>query len=480
MSPKPAHTTIARANQRKSWALFAFLIFAGLWPLLIFGQPSYITDSSSYHRGGQAAWAKVVSLLPDASSTSGIAPPTATPAEAALPQPKVIGIRSIAYSVVAFVLAWPGTSLGLLVALQAFAGAFLLWLTIRIRVAADRWSILALPVLLGAASSFPVFATLATPDVWAGLMILSLILLTVHLPSLAGRERIAVGATLAFSVASHASHILLALSVLALAVLVLVARRRWERLRNLHLIHGSLALGVGLAVSFLSGLVAFGEATPVPKRYPFALARAVEDGPAGWYLEANCPTKRYAVCELFPDDVPNGVGDFLWARGGIADRATPEQMERIRQEEPEILRNAVAAYPLYQLKASARNVVRQFGFLAVEPSTYQGIRLDEEGQAQERLPSGGPMWWHVVTQSVAVLVSLLVFAFFARTGDPKMMVAIHLTLFLILINNLICSILSAPDMRYQARTLWLLPVLASLLVLDRHRRRSVSVSKPHV
>ena len=69
-------------------------------------------------------------------------------------------------------------------------------------------------------------------------------------------------------------------------------------------------------------LVGFGEASVAPKRYPFALARSVADGPGLWHLEKHCDTYHYAVCEVF-DDIPKGVGEFLWEETGLRYRATP-------------------------------------------------------------------------------------------------------------------------------------------------------------
>jgi hypothetical protein len=457
---------ITGALPLRSSALLALLMIAGLWPLLYLGEPSYITDSSSYYRGGQAAWEKVTALLPSASGAADGAPPIAgDPSE----HVQVIGLRSLVYSVATFALSAPGTSLVLLVLLQAAVSAYLVWLLLRAYGIADRRSAFAFPLLLGGASSLPIFNTLAAPDVWAGLMVIALVLLTLHRAALHTFERLIVGAILSFAVASHASHILSAMSALALAAILLAARRLKPReaLRSLRLSEGSIALAAGIALAFLSSLIAFGEASPAPKRYPFALARAIEDGPAKWYLDEHCALKRYAVCELFPDGMPGGVGDFLWADGGISRRATPEQMERIRTEELEILRNAVAAYPMFQLQASARNVVRQFAYVAIEPERYQGIRLDDQGHVQDREPLRSSLEWHFALQHAAVGASLLIILAAVWRSPSALMNAIAISLVLIVINTLICAIFSAPDVRYQARTLWVLPVLAGLLVFVR-------------
>ena len=446
--------------------LFMLLVMlAGLWPLLAFGQPSYITDSSSYYRGGQAAWERLSGLLqhePTAASGS----PGGSAGSASDPAKQAVGVRSLAYSGVTFVLSAPGTSLLLLVIVQTAVAALLLWLFLRATGATGWRYLLGLPAVLALATSFPVFATLTTPDLWAGLMILGLLLLAVQRDELTNLEQLFVALSLAFAVASHASHILLAACLLGIAFLVALARRspRFGFLRLVAVGAPAAALAAGLGVSFLSGLVAFGEASAVPKRYPYALARAIEDGPARWYLEEQCPQARYAVCELFPDEIPAGVGGFLWAEGGLAQRATPEQMARIRAEEPEILSRAVAAYPWYQVQASTRNVVRQFAQVAIPPTIYQGRYMDPQGYLQPRAERPASTDWHELLQAVGVVLGLLVLLASVARTPPAARVAILLAIGFIVLNNLICSILSAPDLRYQSRTLWVLPALVTAVL----------------
>lgn len=447
---------------RAKGVVFALLVMlAGLWPLLVFGQPSYITDSSSYYRGGQAAWERIAAFLPEEPAPAE--PPTGSAANGTDAAKQAVGVRSLVYSAATFVLSAPGTSLILLVVVQTAAAALVLWLLLRVTGATSWWSVLALPPVLALASSFPVFATLATPDLLAGLMLLCLLLLGLYWGKLTKLERLIVGLSLALSVASHASHILIAACLLGLSLLLALARRssRFGALHFLSPAAPAAALAAGLAISFLSGLVAFGQASAVPKRYPYALARAIEDGPGKWYLEEHCPQARYAVCELFPDKFPGGVGDFLWAEGGLAQRATPEQMERIRAEEPEILSRAVAAYPWFQVQASTRNVLRQFAEIAIPPAVYQGRYMDRQGYLQPRAERPRSAEWHSRLQVLGTLLSLLILVARFSRMPLQVRTVILLTIGFIVLNNLICAILSAPDLRYQSRALWVLPALAA-------------------
>lgn len=463
----------ARGLGRKGPLFFVMMMMmAGLWPLIVYGGPSYISDSSSYYRGGEVAWERVSQLVWPKSapevSVGGAA------AQAGDPASKAVGVRSLVYSAAAFILAWPGTSMLLFMVAQTLVAALLMWWVLRATGATGWWPVAGVPLLLALASSFPVFATLATPDLWAGLLVLCLLLLTVFWDQLHKLERLFASAVLAFAVASHASHILLAIAALGvLATLALVRRLiRPAWLSSLSLARPAAALAAGLAISFASGLVAFGEASPVPKRYPYALARAIEDGPAKWYLEENCPRLHYAVCELFPAGIPSGVGDFLWAENGIAQRATPEQMERIRNEEPEILSRAFAAYPWFQLQASTRNVARQVAQITISPAVYQGRYLDPTGHMQTHPTRPTSLGWHEWVQGVAVIVSLIVFALCWRGLSTPLRLAVTATVFLVITNDLICAILSAPDTRYQTRMLWVAPVLAVICVSVRQRTGS--------
>ena len=95
---------------------------------------------------------------------------------------------------------------------------------------------------------------------------------------------------------------------------------------------------LGAAATVALNFAAFGGPSLTGKRYPLTLARSVAEGPGKWYLEKNCGHLKYAICELYPhgrcrerSTISSG------APNGVKQRATPEQMDRIRAEESDVV-----------------------------------------------------------------------------------------------------------------------------------------------
>lgn len=475
-------------GQTRKWGNMAAILSAlalGLaWPIFIYGSISYGWDSSGYYRGGRFAVQTalgeraVAHVAPAAGAEPGAAPQAEARPTGATSRAGVAGLRSITYSVAAYLLSWPGVSLAPLVWAQIFALVGLVAVLLDMRRRADRLvPMLAASGVLAVGSTLPIFATLATPDVFAGAMIAALAGLA------AGNVRGAVArawlaAIVVAAVTAHQSHVALALVALVVAgTHVIVAWRRRMALSALRAWRlPVIAIVGGLVLNLASSLIGFGEVSVTPKHFPFALARSIEDGPARWYLERACPVRRYAVCELYPRGIPAGNYEFLWGKNGVAVRATAEQMDRIRAEEPAIVGEAVAAYPFHQIKASLLNFWRQISMVGIDPAMFQSIRLDATGEIVY-VTEPPVSHWLVVLQRAVLAASLAFLAWrwrrLART--EKAMVA--LALLLILANDAICGAISAPDIRYQNRVLWVVVLFAlSLALTSRARRRADGAS----
>ena len=437
-----------------------------LWPAFVTGGATWFVDLKPYVRGGFVAVETVTGAGAGAGAGAENADDPITEAGAdgaagegtaglaARAGAPVSGVRSVAYSVMAYLagLLAPGFW-----ALALFQAA-----TIAVLVAALSrheggpvwaWSLV---LALGAA---PLGASSAGPDVWAGIVILAGLLLFRHGARLHAGERTVAIAALAFGVAAHASHVLLA-GALAVGALLLGGRR--QRAAG-----GLLLVGVagGVAAVLAASLVGFGEASLAPKRYPIVLARAIEDGPALWHLEEHCDEYRYTVCEVFPDGIPRNVGAFLWAEGGVRDRATAAQMEAIRAEEPLILRRALAEYPFFQLRRAAANLAEQFALVIEPPRLGQGALYAGAGEVVregQRYKVAGR--FSELAQGLALAVPLLLLVGAAslglvRIGPPERRVLLLLGLGL-LANAAVCGVLSVPEARYQARVVWVAPLIA--------------------
>jgi hypothetical protein len=453
---------------------YAACLFAAAWPLLAGPGALPFDDLAPYVRGGHLAVERAVDLVtphqapaPGAASTGTGGPVALVPADV-----EVSGVRSIAYSVAAYLGgAWsPRFTLLALVQAAVLAGLAILWS--RLEGGGPRRAALALAVAPAAAYH----ASQGGPDVWAGLVILAFVLLAAYGARLG---RLGIGFTalvIAFGVAAHASHVLLALGLLLVTIGWTLIMRRPLRQVALTAALPAAAVGLGIGATALTGLIGFGEASIAPKRYPIVLARAIEDGPALWHLEAECETYDYTVCRLFPDGIPGNVGDFLWNEGGVVDRATPAQMEAIRAEEPLILQRAAADYPLFGIRQMVGNVAEQlvrFGLNGARLGSYASYTGGGEIAVGDR---DGPRWPTVLLDRVHVLFILAAVAAFGialwRGWRPGAAALFGLVLIVLGLagNALICGGLSVPVDRYQSRVIWLVPLAAVILLAPFARR----------
>ena len=458
-------------------ALFALI---ALWPAIVSGGALWFPDLAPYVRGGHVAFETVGGLIGGGGEASA-STNAATGGMAAGATAQISGVRSVAYSVLAYLAGLGAPRFWLLAALQAGAAGALL--AALIRAWGGPTPVYAVLFALGGG---PVFASTAGPDVWAGLMLLGAVVLAASRESWA---RWTAAGVIAFAVAAHASHVPLGLGLALVAFaspplvwppLVWPPRRVPWRARIVPAAPLAASVAAGLCAVLATSLVGFGQASLVPARYPIVLARGIEDGPALWHLEARCETYAYAVCEVFPDAIPDNVGDFLWNEGGVRDRATPAQLARIRAEEAVILRRAGTEYPWFQVRRSAWNVLRQAGMVAQAPALGRVAAYEGEGRAVQRGGASGRTGVLAALQGLAFAAPLALLAgclALAALGlrvvrmDALAWSVLALTVLGLLGNAAICGALSVPEARYQARIAWVLPLVAAG-VLARARKAS--------
>jgi hypothetical protein len=450
------------------FSLLAALLLS--WPLLVFGRPSYMQDSAAYYKGGRAAVSFAATKL-GGSGVSGTSarPPQHSGAPAAEPEiaaKEVNGVRSITYSVAAYLLSAPQTTLLLLVIAQA--------LTAGVVIVATLGAFGGLPVrrttgaliVLGGATTVAPVSSLAVPDIFAGLLIGSMVLLTVAVSRLSLGVRLLCAAIATFAVTAHASHIPLAAGLTLLGFGCLAVRRYYNHpLAKWTWAWVAAPLVIGGITILAINRIAFGETSLTSKRYPFALSRSINNGPGRWYLEKHCPELRYTICTLYPHGLPKGGAiQFLWGRDGVVELATPAQMDRIRAEEAEIVLAAGREYFGYEARRLTFNLALQLVRFRPDPFVNRLV-LDGNGTPQlapatERHPKILVFINILTAISVSLGTVWLGVVFFAeRSFRP----AIALVFLGILGNAVICVVLAAVASRYQARVVWLIPLFALAL-----------------
>jgi hypothetical protein len=392
------------------------------------------------------------------------------------------GMRSFIYSMGILPFHW-NVTVWPVVALQAILVAWMLWLVVRsvrsIRPQRTIPAYLALIVLLSIFTSLSWYASLVLPDILGPVLYLAIYLLVFAGSTLSRMERWALYALSCWAVASHATHLMLAVGLcLLLATLALLSRQnRRGKLQSI----GSVALVVLLAAVAqlaLNGYL-YGRPSLNGERPPFLAARIVSDGPGRWYLERHCGEVKWVLCDHL-DRLSSDPDNFLWGDDGLWQNLSEDEGKRLMQEEMPFVLATVRAYPREQFDRSAANFwdqLRVFGLFDLGPSSWM---LD---QFQPVLPAARssylasrqardalPLEAFSTLQFWAAIVSLLLIAAFLPhlwRRRSSSLPGLALVIFAAVIANaLVTGTLSMVEDRFQSRVVWLIPFLAGMLILD--------------
>ena len=466
-----------RWSARRRIVLVVLLAIGLLWPVALYQRPAYFFDSLAYLKQG----GKGVSLFEARLAQLGIieAPDATVKAMTRAPV-AARNVRSLTYSLFAYFARWPGGTMIALVIIQSLVIAWivaLMWEMLAPRAPPAALALGAAVLLAG--TTAPWFVSFAMPDIFAGALVAAVLLLAFDRARLRWSERLGLAAVATFAVSAHASHILVALLMLG-AFAAAQLWQRWRRAapidwRGLAWLAGPIALGTGMILALsISG---FGEVSVAPKRYPFLLARSIEDGPGRWWLAENCPTRRYTVCK-FIGDLPNRR-NILFGADGLTARATPEELDRMREEEAEIVRAATLAYPFHQISSAASSTLYQIASFKLIDARYNWrlVRYEatyvlqpvDSDYALQRTFDGIIL--------AVLLVSLGYSVAIARSFTRTEIGIVALLAVGILGNAALTASLSAVANRYQARVIWIVPMVAFGFWAAR-RQRPAAAQEP--
>lgn len=451
----------------RSFLLFSLVATMLLsWPLLVFGHPSYIQDSAAYYKGGRAAVSYALAMIdaPEAPDPATIPAPVAAEIEGS----EIKAARSVPYSIAAYVLSAPRATLLLLAFAQAATAAMIIVATLGAfgGLPARRTSG-ALFALVVTTTVAPV-SFLLIPDIFAGLLIGSMVLLATALSRLSLGVRLLCVGIAAFSVTAHPSNIPIAAGMTALGLIwtSISHFRRTQQQSKWALLWVAAPLLIGGLTLMAINRVAFGESSLAGKRYPFALSRSVNNGPGRWYLEKNCPHLQYTICELYPHGLPKGGAlEFLWGPEGVTMRATPAQMDKIRAEEAEIVLAAAREYSGYEIRRLAARLGWQL--VRFRPVAFEErMTLDSTGTPQLRYEPQANGWILKFVFIFAAISAVMgcVWLAWAFVKNHALRPVIALLFLGILGNAATCVLFAAMAPRYQARVIWLIPLFALALI----------------
>lgn len=402
------------------------------------------------------------------------------------------GFRSFIYSLGILPLHWNVTPWPI-IALNALLTAYVIWLVARsIFPQQTIVSFFALVVPLSALTGLGWFVSLVMPDIYGPLLYLCVYLLVFAMESLSRAERLSIALIAWWSVASHVTHLMLGAGLCAFLALPLLVRWRSDlpRLRAIGLL--AIIVATAAAAHLALHTYLYGEPSLNGKGPPFLMARVLVDGPGREYLRQRCGDAKLVICGYLSRPAAD-TDDFLWKVDGIWMSASPATQDELRHEEMPLVIGTLRTYPRQELRISAEHFWEQllnYGLWGYDPNAWVEHMFDrvlpgarsrylQTRQARGELPdefSSSVQEWTVI----ASLVLIGVFATLVLRRRPERFIGLSAVVtFVIIANAFVTGVFSNVEDRYQARVVWLLPLLSILFVLQwLEYRRSRHLDRP--
>jgi hypothetical protein len=462
------------------------LAFALSWPALYNGQPFFFPDTTAYIRGADAGMLKITKHATPWSETvdtdSRPEPGAITPTNVnSLKDKTVLAGRSPYYGALLYVGEITG-GFWLSVYLQALSALIAILLVLRAAGIAAWANLPFVGIVLAATSSLPFYASMLMPDLYAAVTILGCAALIAVRDPLRRIDYGIWALLLTAALTFHDSHKLIAAGMLVLS-LAWNTRRGWANWRGLLTV--TMALGIAVVAQFALNFGVTKLVGAPPLHPPFLMARVIDDGPGYRYLKATCPGNGFAVCQ-FVDRLPMNAERFLWGTGnspGVFAVATPEMKRLLAKEQLHFVFNVLKFDPAGEVAAAISNAGRQLTMTGLDQFQYGE---EERAFLESKVPAEhlgalrlsrayrGALPIRVLSDldvGVFIAAALFLMGALLRGGAafPKASKAAAVSAWIIagiLINGVVCGMLSGPFDRYSVRIQWLLPFAALLIALE--------------
>ncbi|HYZ64949.1 MAG TPA: hypothetical protein VE650_21050 [Acetobacteraceae bacterium] len=345
-----------------------------------------------------------------------------------------------------------------------------------------RWVLVPVTIVLTLCTSLPWFVSQIMPDVFAGVILLTLALLVLSPARLGWAGRlVAVLATAAF-ITMHSTFLLIAAAILIVLWLVRIWLR--DRLRWADVLRGVAVMGLAAVTVVGANAWLTGQASLSPYGKNFLLTRVLLDGPGKRALDRECPRPDWSLC-AFKDRLPGTVDEVLFGDEGVLVQAGGYQ--KVAEQAWPILLAAARAEPGALLADAVRNMAAQFVTFRTGDALIVKMRANEAtwrtvfpeaeqeryfASKQYRLIPLVPNWLQAVhlgcaSVGLVVLVAGCWVALKRRRALGGVYAAILAAL---LANAFLTGALSGVFDRYQSRLVWLTVFAALLMLLDWWRK----------
>jgi hypothetical protein len=404
------------------------------------------------------------------------------------------GGRSPYYSFFIYILIKLG-GLWAVVFLQTLLAATLLWTAYRlVTPSLPTIYFLFFTIALSTLSSLSFYSDMIMPDIFAGLALLALGLLTLGFDRLTMAARMGLVAFIAIAACTHATvSVICAAGLVGVAAVQFILKGAFAVRRWRVLVWAMAGLVLAICGSILFSTASQLMLRDTPQSPPYLMARVLADGTGRAYLREAChPASRYFLCR-FETRKFRTQDDFLWNDDpaiGVFSVSNYEARKRLKAEELSFVIGAITSYPLWQADASAEHWVQQLAsiglseFHQAKPS-WDSMAFDRVIPEQGKIYKSGlayqgyfPLKVCDWVQQITLIISIawLVLRFtspdvrsalgHSRVHGPNIetilvSAAVGLSGALV-VNAAVCGVLSGVNDRYQARLIWLVPFLAML------------------
>jgi len=461
-----------------------------LWPTILNRQPFFLSDTTSYIRGADAAVYKAFGVRTDwterffdrygtGQQERNAAAAAQAPAEGT-GRPITLSGRSIYYGALLYTADRLG-GLWLAAVLQALLASLCLYLTLVRFIHGRRDAagpFLLLTAALSAGSSLAYFTGYLTPDLFSGLGILAAAHLLCRGPPLTAGQKTFWFVVLCWSALAHGSNILILLVVVVALLLATFTLRMPDR-RAIALIVCAIAVGIAGELLFSGAVRAISGDAPV--RPPFLSARLIADGPGLAYLERTCPRSGFELCRHV-DGMSGSSDAILWGQKGtrgVFSAVGNDERRRLGNEDLRFALAVLADRPVDVIGSSTRSVLAQAGkwrlrefnnvpgqsseLLAKLPPRVAGELAGSLAYRQTMPVRGVEMLSLVATLAG---LALLLWALLRRSTDPELRLFLAVLLLGIAADIAVCGAISTPHDRYSMRVLWLIPMGAFINLIQ--------------
>jgi hypothetical protein len=438
------------------------LIFC--WPALFNGFPYFYMDSFVYLTSGGNIVGKLAGTISNG----------------------YYGHASPFYSLFLYLLA-PTTTVWTIPLAQGLALSYVLLHCFRIFLPqSGPIAFLVCAVLVSITTSVSWLASLVMPDIFLSIMILTFFLVTFCREELSKPQIIVMLVIAVSAILFHPSHLALAMLIVVIA-LILLLLYGYESKGNLMASLIILITPVLVACLLMIGMskVLYQKNTLFPQNMPYLLAKSLEDGPGMVFLKHDCDGKSYAICSV-ADQVPEEIRifEFFWDDNSIMQTASPEFLERVKDEELEFVVQATLQYPLQQFTKSLLNFLEQLFMFNISftdevgesefvkhqmektfPDQFASFAASgqyrrnygtDSGANEKGLGAFDNLHIAMAITSVFIVGIFLILAFSEYRSRLKCF-AVFLLLS-VMANAAVAGILSQVHGRYQARVTWLLVI----------------------